>query len=186
MFRSSTAILQLSFSQGKRVAYITRIRSSPMVPVTHTCTARIMRSTIPLPAWTTITPGVSDAYATVQNPDGSVHYYWNNNVTSGFSWVGIDNNTIYNAVDFGLAAGGSASDKHRRALLAVYGDGYRNRSRPERGHGSDPAIQLHGHRGLDAHAPGSVDYPGPGHRRSKRHKQGLSLFDYGRRFSRSI
>jgi hypothetical protein len=65
--------------------------------------------------WTTLTSGVTAAYATVQNPDGSIHYYSNYNPsTSTFeptwtTWFGSGNNTIYNAVDFGTTAGGSAS-----------------------------------------------------------------------------
>lgn len=42
------------------------------------------------------------AYSTVQNPDGSIHYYVLN---SSGTWSGSGNNTVYNAVDFGLVAG---------------------------------------------------------------------------------
>ena len=69
--------------------------------------------------WHTLTTGVSNAYATVQNPDGSIHYYWNNGVTTNFSWVGSGNNTIYNAVDFGTTAGGSAS-ANTTALASLF------------------------------------------------------------------
>ncbi len=50
------------------------------------------------------------AYATVQNPDGSIHYYTNpSGATSWTTWAGSDNNTVYNAVDFGMTVGGIAS-----------------------------------------------------------------------------
>lgn len=51
--------------------------------------------------WTLQTPGVSNAFATVQNPDGSIHYY-KLNTTTGL-WEGSDNNSVYNAVDYGLS-----------------------------------------------------------------------------------
>lgn len=60
------------------------------------------------PNWKTLGGG-DNAYATVQNPDGSIHYYWNGGVSTWTEWVGSDNNTVYNALDFGLSAGGSAS-----------------------------------------------------------------------------
>jgi hypothetical protein len=41
------------------------------------------------------------AYATVQNPDGSIHYY-KLNTTTGL-WEGSDNNSIYNAADYGMS-----------------------------------------------------------------------------------
>ncbi|MGA8475075.1 MAG: hypothetical protein WB681_08415 [Candidatus Cybelea sp.] len=52
--------------------------------------------------WTIQSSG--KAYATVQNPDGSIHYLTNPNKTSWFTteWVGSDDNTIYNGVDFGM------------------------------------------------------------------------------------
>ncbi len=59
-------------------------------------------------AWTTLSGGSSEAYATVQDPDGSIHYYSNfNPATSIFeptwaSWFGSGNNAIYNAVDYGM------------------------------------------------------------------------------------
>jgi hypothetical protein len=39
------------------------------------------------------------AYATVQNPDGSIHYY---TLDDSGNWVGSGNNAVYNAVDYGL------------------------------------------------------------------------------------
>jgi hypothetical protein len=67
-----------------------------------------------LDTWT-LQSGVSVAYATVQNPDGSIHYFTQSD-PSGWGpldWQGSSNNTVYNAVDFGappLSASGSASD----------------------------------------------------------------------------
>lgn len=67
------------------------------------------------PYWTIITSTISEAYATVQNPDGSIHYYSNYNPSTNTfeptwqTWFGSGNNTAYNAVDYGLTANGSAS-----------------------------------------------------------------------------
>ena len=60
--------------------------------------------------WTYV--GASTAYATVQNQDGSIHYFTYSGPTGWTTseWEGSDNNTVYNAVDFGVTAGGSASD----------------------------------------------------------------------------
>ena len=65
--------------------------------------------------------GVSTAYATVQNPDGSIHYFTYSGATGWLTsaWQGSDNNTIYNAVDFGTTAGGSASD-NTAALSSLF------------------------------------------------------------------
>lgn len=51
------------------------------------------------------------AYATVQNPDGSIHYFTYSGTSPWLTsaWQGSDNNTVYNAVDFGVTANGSAS-----------------------------------------------------------------------------
>jgi hypothetical protein len=54
-------------------------------------------------SWEIGTTGVSDAYATVQNPDGSIHYYWNNGQATWTEWLGSGNNAVYNAVDFGMS-----------------------------------------------------------------------------------
>ncbi len=56
--------------------------------------------------------GATAAYATVQNPDGSIHYFTYSGTSPWLTsaWQGSDNNTVYNAVDFGLAAGGIPSD----------------------------------------------------------------------------
>lgn len=76
-------------------------------------------------SWTsqqwTLQAGATVAYATVQNPDGSIHYFtwpgyspWSNS-----EWLGSDNNTIYNAVDFGATAGGTAA-VNLAALTALF------------------------------------------------------------------
>lgn len=46
------------------------------------------------------------AYATAQNPDGSIHYF---KLNSSGTWDGSGNNTVYNGVDFGMLPG-STSD----------------------------------------------------------------------------
>jgi hypothetical protein len=72
-----------------------------------------------IPPWTLFDNSLP-AYATVQNPDGSIHYYTNpSGMTSWTAWVGSDNNTVYNAVDFGLTAGGIASD-NTTALASLF------------------------------------------------------------------
>jgi len=65
--------------------------------------------------------GVSTAYATVQNPGGSIHYftYSGTNFWQTSDWKGSDNNTVYNAVDFGTTAGGSASS-NTSALSSLF------------------------------------------------------------------
>lgn len=50
-------------------------------------------------SWQIQTPGLP-AYATVQNADGSIHYF-TLNATTGL-WEGSGNNTVYNALDFGM------------------------------------------------------------------------------------
>ncbi len=78
--------------------------------------------------WQIIPDGPQEAYASAQNPDGSIHYYSNYNpATSTFestwpSWYGSDNNTIYNAEDFGVTAdifGGTAAG-NSAALEALF------------------------------------------------------------------
>ncbi|MBV8066767.1 MAG: hypothetical protein JO113_02235, partial [Candidatus Eremiobacteraeota bacterium] len=67
--------------------------------------------------WKTITTGgPSDAYATVQDPDGSIHYYWNNGASTWTDWVGIGNNAVFNAVDFGMSTSDSTGVANRTAL----------------------------------------------------------------------
>ncbi|MGA9273467.1 MAG: hypothetical protein WBV67_08270, partial [Candidatus Cybelea sp.] len=65
--------------------------------------------------------GVSTAYATVQNPDGSIHHFTFSGTAPWQTedWEGSDNNTIYNAVDFGTTAGGSASS-NSDALTSLF------------------------------------------------------------------
>jgi hypothetical protein len=69
----------------------------------------------------TLQSGVSVAYATVQNPDGSIHYFTQSD-SSGWSnseWLGSSNNTVYNAEDYGLSTGGSASS-NSTALTSLF------------------------------------------------------------------
>jgi hypothetical protein len=73
------------------------------------------------PFWNTLTSGVSDAYATVQNPDGSIHYYWNGGVNQWTAWQGSGNNAVYNAVDYGLVAG-SVSPSQQQANVTAIGN----------------------------------------------------------------
>jgi hypothetical protein len=57
------------------------------------------------------------SYATVQNPDGSIHYYTWDRTTS--QWVGSGNNAVYNAVDYGLSTGDMTGVDNQAALQAV-------------------------------------------------------------------
>lgn len=61
--------------------------------------------------------GSKPAYATVQNPDGSIHYY-TLNTTTGL-WEGSGNNAVYNAADFGLVQGAGQSAATRAANVAA-------------------------------------------------------------------
>jgi hypothetical protein len=66
-------------------------------------------------------PGASVAYATVQNPDGSIHYFTQSN-PSGWTtseWVGSDNNAIYNGVDYGMTVGDMSGATNTPALNAA-------------------------------------------------------------------
>jgi hypothetical protein len=59
------------------------------------------------------------AYATVQGADGSIHHY---KLNSSGTWDGSGNNTVYNAVDFGMSAAnannGPALQKAVDAVIA--------------------------------------------------------------------
>lgn len=70
---------------------------------------RVYGATLEADGWHFVSPA-STAYATVQNPDGSIHYFtYSGSVPwQTGDWQGSDNNTIYNAVDFGTTTGGSA------------------------------------------------------------------------------
>lgn len=61
---------------------------------------------------------VSTAYATVQNPDGSIHYFTYSGTTgwATSAWQGSNNNTIYNVEDFGAAPGVASS----AALVSLF------------------------------------------------------------------
>jgi hypothetical protein len=56
------------------------------------------------------------AYSTVQNPDGSIHYY---TLNSEGTWSGSGNNTVFNAVDYGLVQGVGQSAATRAANVAA-------------------------------------------------------------------
>ncbi len=81
---------------------------------------RVYGATFSGSAWN-FQSGVSAAYATVQNPDGSIHYFTYSGADGWLTsaWQGSDNNTVYNAVDFGATGGGSASD-NTTALSSLF------------------------------------------------------------------
>lgn len=56
------------------------------------------------------------AYSTVQNPDGSIHYY---TLNSSGTWSGSGNNAVFNAVDYGLVQGAGQSPATRAANVAA-------------------------------------------------------------------
>jgi hypothetical protein len=56
------------------------------------------------------------AYSTVQNPDGSIHYY---TLNSSGTWIGSGDNAVYNAVDYGLVEGAGKSPTVRAANVAA-------------------------------------------------------------------
>jgi hypothetical protein len=80
------------------------------------------------------------AYATVQNPDGSIHYYMLNTATG--LWEGSGNNAVYNAVDYDLVAGGDAMANTTALNNAI-------------------AAALAGGGGVVAIPPGTYDISGP-------------------------
>lgn len=58
-------------------------------------------------------------FATVQNPDGSIHYFTiPAGSSAGTPWAGSSNNAVYNAVDYGMSPSNSAS-ANQIALQAV-------------------------------------------------------------------
>ncbi|HLY01555.1 MAG TPA: glycosyl hydrolase family 28-related protein [Candidatus Cybelea sp.] len=66
------------------------------------------------------------AYATVQNYDGSIHYYTMPALSGNWStWEGSDNNAVYNGVDFGMDPSGIAdsTDALRAAVTAALDGG---------------------------------------------------------------
>ncbi len=74
----------------------------------RTYNAQFNPSAMP-PSWE-FASGSPPAYATAQNPDGSIHYFTNPaGETTWTTWAGSGNNAVYNAVDYGLAVNGSAS-----------------------------------------------------------------------------
>lgn len=83
---------------------------------------RVYGATLEADGWHFVGSGVSTAYATVQNPDGSIHYFTYSGTTVPWptsAWKGSDNNTIYNSVDYGLTAGGSTTGNNA-ALVSLF------------------------------------------------------------------
>ncbi len=69
------------------------------------------------PQWALVTSG-QPAYATVQNPDGSIHYFTKAASSAPWTtWDGSDNNTVYNGVDFGMSP--SIADNSTAFLAAL-------------------------------------------------------------------
>jgi hypothetical protein len=69
--------------------------------------------------WKLQTSGVP-AFATVQNADGSIHYYTKPGTSGPWtSWAGSGNNAVYNAVDYGLVAGTGVSQSQQTANVAA-------------------------------------------------------------------
>ena len=65
--------------------------------------------------------GATTAYATVQNPDGSIHYFSYSGSAPWLTpaWQGSGNNTIYNAVDYGLNTAGSGNNTALNLLFSA-------------------------------------------------------------------
>lgn len=62
------------------------------------------------------------AYATVQDPDGSIHFVWHTATSVQWTlseWEGIGNNTVFNAVDFGLSTADTVGSNNLTALNAA-------------------------------------------------------------------
>lgn len=71
------------------------------------------------PSWGLNNPNLA-GYATVQNPDGSIHYLTiPAGSLQGTPWQGSGNNAVYNAVDYGLIQGTGQSAAQRAANLAA-------------------------------------------------------------------
>jgi hypothetical protein len=69
-------------------------------------------------SWTTLTEGASDAYATAEKPDGSIHDHWNGGSSSWTERLGSHNKAAYNAVDFRVVQGsGQSRQRERQAWL---------------------------------------------------------------------
>lgn len=80
---------------------VTEVTTTPPTYITQMF--RVYGATLEADGWHFA--GATTAYATVQNPDGSIHYF-SYSGTDGWpteAWAGSDNNRFYNAVDFGLS-----------------------------------------------------------------------------------
>lgn len=69
----------------------------------------------------TLQSGSAVAYATVQNPDGSIHYFTQSDATGWTTseWLGSDNNAIYNGVDYGMTTSDMSGSTNTPALNAA-------------------------------------------------------------------
>jgi hypothetical protein len=65
-------------------------------------------------SWTAVSSG--PAYAEVQNPDGSIHFYTLNTTTG--NWEGSGNNAVFNAVDYGMSTA-TGFDNTNALTLAI-------------------------------------------------------------------
>ncbi len=62
----------------------------------------------------------SPAYATVQNPDGSIHFFTQPAGQDQWqTWAGSGTNAVFNAVDFGLSTGDLVGTNNQAALQAA-------------------------------------------------------------------
>ncbi|HVR45248.1 MAG TPA: hypothetical protein VMT95_01215 [Candidatus Binatia bacterium] len=60
------------------------------------------------------------AYATVQNPDGSIHFVTKAANSSPWNtWDGSGNNTVFNGIDFGMVANSPSTDNTAALQLAI-------------------------------------------------------------------
>ncbi len=82
---------------------------------------RVYGATLAAPdTWEFVGVGVTTAYATVQNPDGSIHYftYSGSSPWTTSAWQGSGNNNVYNAVDYGLSTTDPSGGINNTAALS--------------------------------------------------------------------
>jgi hypothetical protein len=71
------------------------------------------------PSWGFNNPDLP-AYATVQNPDGSIHYFTNpEGMDTWTTWAGSGNNAVFNAVDYGMSTSDPSGVGNTAALQAA-------------------------------------------------------------------
>ena len=105
------ATYTISPSTDPGVYHEDRVVVTEVAPSTYvTQMFRVYGATLGSSGWTYV--GASTAYATVQNPDGSIHYFSFSGTApwSTQDWVGSSNNTLYNPVDFALNLGANPAD----------------------------------------------------------------------------